>query len=46
MKSKAGKLLTKKEDILKVAVKHYKEVFRNKPINKEHDQHMENREQL
>ena len=46
MKSKDGKLLTDKDDILNEAVKHYKEVFRNKPINKELIQHMKDREKL
>ena len=46
MKTKDGKLLTDKDDILNEAVKHYKEVFRSKPINTELTQHMEDREQL
>ena len=46
MKNSDGKLLTSKKDIIDEAVRHYKKVFENKPIDKELQPHQQDRETL
>jgi hypothetical protein len=41
-----GKLLTNDKEVLNEAVNHYKEVFKDKPINEEYKQHKTDRERL
>ena len=46
MKDSTGKLLTKDKDILNEAVKHYTEVFKEKPMIPEHETYKTAREKL
>ena len=41
-----GQLLTENKDIIKEAERHYSEVFKDKPINKEHEEYRQEREAL
>ena len=46
MKDSQGNILTTEEDILEEAKKHYQNVFKDKPIETEHEDHKLERENI